>query len=74
MSAMPEYVLHHMPKKWHSKMCQCCWRAVSEVALCMECVDNLMGAADQSISDEDTEAYSDAEGPTPACGSPEMED
>lgn len=58
MSAMPDYVLKHMPKKWHSKMCQCCWREESEVAICMGCVDDLMGAADVS---GDTEPYSDAE-------------
>lgn len=54
MSAMPDYVLKHMPKKWHSKMCQACWRKESEVALCLPCVDDLMG---QNESDSDTEAY-----------------
>jgi len=67
MSAMPDYVLKHMPKKWHSKMCQCCWHKVSEVALCMDCVDDLMGAVDESMSadGDETEGYSDPGSPPP---------
>lgn len=38
---LPDYVLKHMPKKWYSKMCQCCWHKEGEVALCLECVDNI---------------------------------
>lgn len=63
MTAMPDYVLKHMPKKWHSKMCQCCWKAESQVAMCLGCVENL-GGDYSSLSSEDegeTEAYSDVE-------------
>ena len=56
MQAMPDYVLKHMPKKWFSKMCQCCWQKEAEVSICLNCVDSFQGACEEE-SDSDTEDY-----------------
>jgi len=58
MAGVPDFVLKTMKKKWHSRLCQCCWRDESVVALCLDCVGNMGGEA-ESMSGSDTEEYDD---------------